>query len=292
MRTIGSLALFVGLAVASAAAQDRGFTSYAQFQGSSNSLGQVMVLDPSVGYRFNRYVGVETGLPLYFVHGSQTTDGSSMSGAGLGNLYLRLRFSAENPVLNFYSAVTGTAPTGDSSKGFSTGRATVDWTSQVNRSFGNLTPFFQAGLANSISDSNFFTRPFTSLGVVSHFQGGLGVRVVPGFSVGSSLYAVVPSGEQKIYSRVVTSETSLPDSGSSGGEFVPPQGRRTFESEHLTVGDSSLGRDNGFAVWSNVSLSRYVSLNAGFTRSVPFDLNTVSFGLGVNIGELARRPRY
>ena len=39
------------------------------------------------------------------------------------NVYTDLRLTLRDPAVNFISTLTGAAPTGDSSKGFSTGRA-------------------------------------------------------------------------------------------------------------------------------------------------------------------------
>src|SRR5579864_8437109 len=44
-----------------------------EFDGSTNSEGQVMSLDSTVGYVFSRHFGVNAGIPVYFVRGTSTT---------------------------------------------------------------------------------------------------------------------------------------------------------------------------------------------------------------------------
>src|SRR6266436_5766791 len=61
-------------------AQDR-FTWIEQFDGSANTEGQVMLLDSSVGYLFERHVLVVAGLPVYFVRANSTAS----SGASTTN---------------------------------------------------------------------------------------------------------------------------------------------------------------------------------------------------------------
>ena len=92
-------------------------------------------------------------------------------------------------MLNYPSTLEGTAPTGDKAAGFSTGRTTVDWTNRFSHTFSAVTPFASAGLANTVSDTSFFIRPFTSLGIVSHFEGGAKLRVSQFIDVGTSAYA-------------------------------------------------------------------------------------------------------
>jgi hypothetical protein len=57
------------------------------------------------------------------------------------------------------------------------------------------------------------------------------------------------------------------------------------------VGSADIARDNGFSTWIGASPSKYLDLELGYTRSVHYDLNTVSFEIGVNVGRLAKRAR-
>ena len=85
-------------------------------------------LDTTVGYRFNRFVELDMSVPVYFVRPSDSTSGGvgPSSLTGLGNAYSSLRLTLANPTLQFTSVLTGTAPTGDEVKGFSSGRPSVD----------------------------------------------------------------------------------------------------------------------------------------------------------------------
>ena len=257
------------------------------FQGSSNVLGQVMKLDNTLGYSFNRYLALEGGLPIYFVHASSTAAASgARSGNGLGNLYADMRLTLTNPLINYQSTLTGTAPTGDRDKGFSTGRATFDWNNHFDRNLGPLRPFADLGVANTVSDTQFFLRPFTSLGLVGHFEGGATFRLIPGVRVGASLYDILPSGEQKVYSKLIHRGTPAVAKGSGrhhGG---------VFEASSVSVGGVGLVRDNGFAAWASASPIRYITLSAGYTRSVVYDLNTFSFGVGLNLSPVLKAARH
>src|SRR5690348_16936102 len=78
---------------------DTGFTSYVEFDGTSNAEGQVYRLNSSVGYSFTQHFGVDVGVPVYFVRPSSSVTGTtgSTSSNGLGNPYLDLRLKFLNP---------------------------------------------------------------------------------------------------------------------------------------------------------------------------------------------------
>ena len=105
-----------------------GFAFYERFQGSASSLGWVNQLDTSVGYNFGDHFSLDAGLPVYFIRPSSSTIAATgtSSANGIGNVYAQLRLSEANRIVNFASTLTGTAPTGDETNGFSTGHATVD----------------------------------------------------------------------------------------------------------------------------------------------------------------------
>lgn len=257
--------------------EERGITSYVEFGGTSNSDGQVYRLNSSVGYKFNRHFAVDLGVPVYFVRPSNTLVATgATSENGLGNPYVDLRLKVLSPVLSFGTVLTGYAPVGDSKKGLSTGRATFDWNNRVEHSFSSLTAFLEAGFANTVGDSQFFLRPFTTLGYNTHFQGGASYDLNRFFSVGASGYEIVPFGQQTVFSKV-------------DGKGPNPSGHGVFEDNQQTSGPADIARDNGFSTWIDATPSRYVDLELGYTRSLQFDLNSVSFTIGMNVGKLYRR---
>jgi len=258
-----------------AAKEETGFTSYAAFEGTSDGDGQVYALNSSVGYSFTRHFGMDLGVPFYFVRPSTSLGGTSSNGIGNPSLDFRLRFPGRE--INFASVVTGSAPVGDSKKGLSTGRGTYDWTNHFDHPFESFTPFGEIGISNTVADTRLFLRPFTALGFNTHLQGGANYDVWKFISVGGSGYSILPSGQQTIFSKVAGT------SGNSSGHG------HAFENNQQTTGGATLGRDYGFSAWIEANPSPYLDLELGYTRSVNYDLNAVSFGVGVNVGYLARR---
>ncbi|HKW67652.1 MAG TPA: hypothetical protein VJP04_10225 [Terriglobales bacterium] len=258
---------------------DTGFTSYVEFDGTSNAEGQVYRLNSSVGYSFTQHFGMDVGVPVYFVRPSSSVSGTtgSTSGNGVGNPYLDLRLKFLNPAVNFGSVLTGYVPAGDSKLGLSTGRATFDWTNHFDHSFNDLTPFFEAGLSNTVADTRLFLRPFTSLGMNSHFQGGASYQLGRYFNLGASGYDIQPFGQQTLFSKVAKGQVGTPSRG------------KPFQNNQQVTGSSDLAYDNGFSAWIGASPSPYLDMQLGYTRSIQYDLNSVSFGIGVNVGRLYHR---
>jgi hypothetical protein len=263
--------------------EDR-FTWIEQFSGSTNTEGQVMLLDSSAGYLFGRHISLDAGVPVYFIRANTTTStGTSTTNwfTELGDIYGQVRLSFPNPAANFKTQLTGRAPTGSTSDGISTGHATYDWTNRIDRDFGSWTPFIEAGLANSIPDSFVYRRPFASYGELAHFQAGAAYRVVPWLSVAASAFDVTPWGTQTIDSRIV-------GKGSGGSKGHGP----SFLQNQQTTGGSSLAADNGLSAGLSVSPARAIDLTAGYSRSTHYHLNTFSFGITVNMRALLSRPGF
>jgi hypothetical protein len=296
------------------------FTFSPRVQSSVNSLGAVTRLDIPVGYVFTPHWSVDAGVPFYFISPSSSTTASTGAAPvnGLGNVYTDVRFTLLNPKLNYLSTLTGTAPTGDRSKGLSTGHVTVDWSNYFDHSFQRLTPFAEIGAANAVSDTEFFIRPYTTSGFVTHFQAGARYRLARWVNFAASGYAIEGVGDQTVISRIAPGKpaaasakaalangaaNAAPNAGNAAGNalgnlpgaagaipgLVNAGSRNAvFEDTAVTTGSSSIARDEGFSGWFQFGSGRVLNFYAGFTRSTHYDLNTVFFGVGVNVHKAGR----
>src|SRR5215470_12088198 len=261
---------------------EKGITGFETLQGTINSDSRIYKLDSNLGWDFNKHFGVFIGVPVYYanVPSSTTTNGTTITtnashtNSGIGNAYLGFTLKAPSPKLYYASAVTAYAPTGSASKGFSTGRVGVDWTNRFEHAFYGLTPFFEGGLSNTVPDSVFFARPFTSLGAICHLEEGAEYQLVKHFYAGGSGYQIVPFGNQKVFSKL---------SGKG-------KGKNPFDASTVSTGND-LTRENGFNTWVGLEPSSIVRLEVGYTRSMTFDLNSFAFNLRVNPGRLLRPKR-
>ncbi len=292
---LGRVALALAFAgVACAQEAGRGFTFRTTVNGTANDLGVILRLDPTLGYRLNRYATVEAGLPFYFVKASDAGGVLGPSeGAGLGNAHLGLNLNFEHPAITYRPSITVTAPTGSEDRGLSTGYVTWDWNNLFQRTFGRVTPYGSAGVSNTVSDSPFFVRPFTSKGLAAHFEGGALVSVTNVIGFGASAYAIEPSGDQTVVSRVlkkdeaptvtpdpVTSPT-MPGQGQAKGRGRGKQG--VFETVTETQGPADILRDRGASLWVSIAPNRNVDFHLGYSRSTTYALNTVFFGVSFGL---------
>jgi hypothetical protein len=265
---------------------ESGFLLHERISGSGSAIGLITKFDTSAGYQFNRYLAAEAGVPVYSVNPSRMA--SQVTGvraeSGIGDAYMDLRLSLLNALVNFTSLLTVAAPTGDKTAGFSTGHVTYDWSNLFDRSFGPVTPFVNLGIANAVTDTPFFIRPFSSYGFVAHVEGGASYKLWRRASAGASLYAIEPSGQQTVYSRLIPASSRNAGAGNGG------RGRRgVFETSAVAVGNAEIARDHGFSGWFTLRASRYARFEIGYSRSVEYALNSVFFGTDFNLSPLFRR---
>lgn len=255
----------------------KGLILYESLTGTSSSLGTVSRFDSTLGYNFNHHFSVDFGAPILFVHASSSATTTSLrSASGIGDIYADVRLTLRNPLMNFVSNIRGTVPTGSTQNGFSSGRATADWSNHFDRSFGHVTPFVDLGVANTVPDSTYFVRPYTTLGLTGHFDGGASIRILPLLNFRASAYAIEPSGQQKLFSRFLNHQTAPRNPGAS-------YSGRVFQTTPETTGSADIARDHGFSLGFDSSPFRLVDLAVGYTHSASFSLDTVYFGLGLNL---------
>lgn len=181
-----------------------GWTLGMRFEGSSSADGSIYDLGGAVGYNFSRHLGVDLGIPYYFVSTPTSIKGqdpNAVSGDGIGSAFTDIKLNFPGKVLNYDSTVHLTAPTGDVNKGLSTGHATWNWTNHVEHGWGNFTPYFDAGLGNTVLDTQFFHRPFITFGYNAQFEAGTEFDVGK-LSFTASAYDIAPWGPQTVISRV------------------------------------------------------------------------------------------
>jgi hypothetical protein len=246
------------------AVEEEGFTWTETYEGNGNSDGFITDINSTLGYLFDEHFSIDMGVPYLFIRPSSSKTGTT-SVAGVGNPYVGLKYSRKGPLLDFSTSLNGAVPAASSAKGLSTGRVTFDWDNHFAHGFGLFTPFLDVGLANSAPDTRFLRRPYISLGKLSHFEGGSELDLGDKFSVSASGYYILPWGPQQIFVR----------------------GKKS--SSGSTKGGVSLTRDDGINLGLDYNLSRVVDLSAGYSHSAYSVLNTVSFGVELNVTSWLRK---
>ena len=287
-----SLGLSLGLSPSARAQSNedsgKGLIWYESAIGSSSSLGTVTRFDSTVGYNLNRHFAIDFGAPILFVQGNSSTSSTTTtmyhSANGIGDVYTDLRFTFRNPSVNYVSTIRGTVPTGSTSNGFSSGRVTADWNNHFDRTFGRVTPYLNLGVANTVPDTAYFVRPFTTLGLETHFDGGASIKIWRALNLRGSAYAIEPSGQQKVFSKLLHQTGGPPGTpGASHGGV--------FQTSPETTGPADIARDQGVSIGADTNLHA-LDLAVGYTHSASYSLDTVYFGIGFNLARFFGSPSH
>ena len=246
-----------------------GFNAYTSFSGLVTRSGSLLKLDSSVGYDFNRNFGVYAGLPLYLSNGFDESSSSQAGNlAGMGDAYIGAEVYAFPKLLRYSSSITVGIPTGSVAKGFSPGSVTADWTNHFRRSFGKLTPAFSVGIANTVGvaigglpSSQLIDGSLAAKGPFVHMEEGADFDLTRRVYIGGEGYHILPFSNHSAAA------------GSAGGDNVPVD---------------SIVAENGIDAWVGFLPNSIVSTELGYSRSVTFGLNSLSFRMGFNVGRLLR----
>ena len=294
---LASLSLIPLLTVASALAQETHpaqgtspFNATASFnENYDNSSGYSSELDGDVGMGFGNHFSLHTGAPFYLFQETQVAGSTTTSRvSGVGDAYVKLAFENKGDLLHYTSTLVGTLPSGDSSLGMSTGRASGGWVNRFSHDFGAIEPFGEVGIGTGSAALAAYLLgtkgrsqqlPFSSLGVQSVWRGGLGVPLGNKVDLEAGVYDILPFGNQKLYSKEIKSGSVGVSSGSQKGQHG-----RTWELAHVVSGDAGIAADHGLMTDLNVSPSRHFEFDASFGRSLHYAVNTLSFTVSVHFG--------
>lgn len=275
-----------------AEANDRGFIFTSSFTGNhDSSSGWSNVLDSSVRYDFNRVFGVELGLPYYLSHNGYSSAAVTRINTNpplettynaLGDLYLKLHFAAPETSFGYSATITGTAPTGDTSSGISTGRPTFDLNNRFEHNFGFITPFAELGIGDSSALINHrVRRPYTTLGPISHYRAGATFDFFKYFSFEGAGYEDLPIGDQKVFSHLF-----LP---SKTGRLVRTINGKTRRFARATVNTGQgILEDNGLCADLTVNVTRNLALTGSYQRSLRQSMDIVAIGMTFTFGRAAQ----
>jgi len=93
--------------------------------------------------------------------------------------------------VNYASTIHLGAPTRRCEKRLQHQAWTWNWGNHIEHGWGNFTPFIDGGVGNTVPDTKYFQRLFTTFGYNAQFEGrnGNGCRA---FSVSVSAYDIAP----------------------------------------------------------------------------------------------------
>ena len=276
---------------------ERGFTSYTSLsQSYDSSANWTSIVDSTVSYNFNKVFGISVGAPFYLAYnqplftnsttvqnGTPQLQFAPISGfRAMGDMRFGLRFATPTPIIKYVVTATGTAPTGDTSIGLSTGRVTADFNNHLEFDLWRVSPLVEFGLADSSALINMVKRPYTTLGLLSHYKAGLGLPLGKRLNLELAGYENLPLGLQKLYSQEFNrGPGSVTSSGN--GKSAP-----IYEQFATAIGNG-FTEDNGFATGLSANLGRFMDMGFTYDRSARQKLDSIEFSIGIRIGHA---PKY
>ncbi|HET7215010.1 MAG TPA: hypothetical protein VFL79_15585 [Terriglobia bacterium] len=251
------------------ATSSTGATAFAVAVGKHSNLGGIYTAGVGVGYNITEHFGGDIGASLYTVQSpfSPVSNHDWVWTTLAGDPFVDLRYTTKLHGLDATSILTGSIPISGAQRVFSTGRFGGDWYNHITTSFAGFSPFLNFGVANETIDRYVIPRPYNIarpyqiFGVNGNGEVGANFTVFKHYTVGASAYALVPVGRQKVFSRLVTPNSAVVG---DANHF------RVWNNAFETIGDSKLGRDNGYSGWVEVAKVKNLKVQAGYTYSVHY----------------------
>lgn len=263
--------LFVGtthLLGQSSGPSDRGFTASAEARASDSASGQFVAIDTDLGVDFNRHLGMDIGIPVFFIRPTVATQAHNWDNR-LGDPYWDMRFTAESRIVNYGTVFTVSVPTQETGA-FSTGHLSFDWFNHFDHPIYRFRPFINAGVANGILNTHQLSQPFRlaqilkTSGFLGIVEGGTDFRVWHKVKIGSSFYAIEPAGTQKIAGQPLPNTTLTP----------------------LAI---LANHDRGISTWVRLFSSDYIYTQVGYNHSFKLDEDAATVTLGFDFTPLFRK---
>jgi len=266
-----------------------GPTAYVQLQAGGNRQGIVSSVDINLGYNLTDHFGADIGLPIFYVRSplslviSTDWDTETL----LGDPYIDLHYKLVRSGVSLTTVLTGTVPASSPERIYTTGRAGVDWFNHIEpeKPIMRITPFLNLGVANSTINRYYIPRPYSTgrpyevFGLMGDGEAGANINLPYGLRIGASGYGLLPSGNQKVFSRLVTPGSSVV------GVLT---NNRYYFNAFETTGTQAIDRDNGYSGWIEYTKLRKVTLQAGFTHSVHYRYNMITLTVNFNGTSLIR----
>ena len=246
-----------------------GATAFAVAVGKYSNLGGVYTAGIGVGYNITEHFGGDIGASLYTIQSphSPVSNSDWVWTTLAGDPFVDLRYKTNWHGLDATSVLTGTIPLSSPDRVFTTGRFGVDWYNHITKHYGWFSPFVNFGAANETVDRYVIPRPYNIarpyqiFGANANGEAGANFTFFKDYTVGGSAYGIVPFGRQKVFSRLVTPNSSVVGDANH---------YRVWNNAFETIGDSILGRDNGYSGWVEVAKVKNLRVQAGYTYSVHY----------------------
>ena len=227
-----------------------------------------------MSFRFNRYLSIDTGLPVYLAVNVQQVKGTRLAPVYytttdhgvIGDMGVSGHLDIPGSWLSYSFTASGAFPTGNAKDHLSANAKTYSINNHFEHSFSIFTPDIEIGEGNSSSlVGRSARRGYVAVGPLATFQAGTYVDLPKNLSLDFEAYESMPIGNQKVYGTVTTKR----------GKTV------------TILEGTGVAEDNGLNVSCSFQPSPHFGVSAFFNRSLRQYDNTTGFSLTY----VARTPK-
>ena len=242
-------------ATVDAASAPRGFTgSFATSTQHDSSNGWSSLLTPFLGYRFDRYFGLDVGTVLYTRIDVDANVGTKAkpvyayepkSGA-FGDTTISAHGYVSFLTLDYTGSVSMGLPTGNTLYGLGAGQVTYNINNHFEKNIGRFTPEIELGFGDTSSLANpSVLKSYIAVGPMANFQAGSSVDLPFRSTFEADAYEQLPLDNDLIYSTT-----------GSGKKKV------------TTATNTDPAEDNGFITSLDIPLNPHVTMSGFYSRSL------------------------
>lgn len=236
----------------------------------NSATGWANVVLPSLAYRFNRHLSVDTSVPWYpTLNANVKTTAAGVTTyplkAGrniLGDANISGHLEFQPRKFEYMLTPTVGFATGNSRYGLSANATTYNFTNHAEYSIGPFLPDIEIGFGNSSSLANQFVRKaYTAVGSIANFQIGTSIDLPFNLNLDLEAYEDLPVGNQNVYGTI---------------------SRKHKKGKPVTttvLEGTGVAEDNGFNTELDLPVGHHIMLNGSYERSLIQGLDTASVGM-------------
>jgi hypothetical protein len=233
----------------------RGFNaSMGTSQQHDSSNGWSWILNPNGAYRFNKYISVDAGTPIYIYINVDDDVGTAakpvyaqeIKHGAFGDTSLSFEGDLSALTVDYNGTFTLGLPSGNTDYGLGAGQVTYNFNNHFEKELGIFTPDIELGFGDT---SNLVEqrvlKSYVAVGPMAHFQAGTSVSLPKNMNFEADAYEELPAAKDLVYSTTGKGKKAV-----------------------TTATNKDPSEDNGFITSLDIPLTPHVTLSGFYNRSL------------------------
>jgi hypothetical protein len=210
----------------------RGFNaSLGTTQQHDSSNGWSWVLNPNSAYRFNKYLSVDAGTPIFIYVNVDVDVGTKakplydqeIKHGAFGDTSLSVEGDLSFLKVDYNGTFTLGLPSGNTDYGLGAGQVTYNFNNHFEKDFDIFAPDIELGFGDtSALVEQRVLKSYVAVGPMAHFQAGTSVSLPRNINFEADAYEELPAAKNLVYSttgkgkKAVTTSTNTDPSEDNG----------------------------------------------------------------------------